>query len=186
MLFGTSLQQTHTKTSHYSLAQRIMCKGVLQSQPKLSSIYTMHLRKWLYAPSSTSSFPSHAIPASHLIFLTLMWLWEGMASLLLPTIWLCPRREQVISCNENLMAVHFCKKTPNQHYLEQAEHFTSSRLNTTVNHLCKTVSCVLLLAYLKDMQRVCGSRGAQNWESCSQSSVRVVSAAILCRQVLRA
>lgn len=43
-----------------------------------------------------------------------LWLWEGMVSLLLPTIWLSPRREQVISCNENIMAVYFSKKNPKQ------------------------------------------------------------------------
>lgn len=84
------------------------------------------------------------------------------------------------------MAVHFSKKTPNQHYLEHTEHSTFSWLNTIVNHLCKTVSCVLLLVYLRAMQRICGSRGAQNQDSCFQSSTRAVSAAILCRQVVRA
>lgn len=144
-LFCTSLQKTHTKTSHYSLAQRRMCKGLLQSQPKLSSTYTKHLQKRLYVPSSTSSFPSHTIPVPKLIFLILMWLWEGMASLLLTTTVLCPRGEQVISCNENLMAVHFREKKKKPHYFQHTEHFISSWHDTMVNHLGKTVSCVLLL-----------------------------------------
>lgn len=38
------------------------------------------------------------------------------------------------------------KKTPNRHYFECTEHFMSSWLNTIVNHLCKIVICVSLLA----------------------------------------
>lgn len=56
------------------------------------------------------------------------------------------------------MAVHFSKKQKSHHhYFEHTEHFTSSRLNTIVNHLCKILRCVLLsvgttqLVYLKAM-----------------------------------